>query len=361
MVGWLYIVPQLHGAALALGIAAGAPGWVGAGLVMAVVCVTVLSGGMRSITFVQAFQYWLKLVSLAVPLVFVLLRLGAEGISPTADGAAFGPGARGEAGFGLYGNDLADPGPAAGHAGPAPRAGALLHQPGRALRAAHHGARGGAALAVLPPADRVRHPRPDLRRRPAGRRNADATVLLLPERILGGTAGDLLAALVSGGAFASFLSTSSGLVVSLAGVISQGLFHGTVRGFRIATVLSCTVPLLLALATGSNALAGSVGAVFAFTASTLCPLLLLGIWWRGLTSAGAVAGMVAGALACGTALLSAAAFPALPPLADDLFTQPAAWTVPLAFAVMVGVSRATRPRGEDAIDRVMARLHTPER
>jgi cation/acetate symporter len=71
--------------------------------------------------------------------------------------------------------------------------------------------------------------------------------------------------------------------------------------------------------------------------------------------------MVTGALACGTALLSAAAFPGLTPLAEDLFSQPAAWTVPLAFAVMVGVSRATRARGEDAIDRVMARLHTPER
>ena len=114
-----------------------------------------------------------------------------------------------------------------------------------------------------------------------GAGTADATVLLVPERILGGTVGDVLGALVLGGAFASFLSTSSGLVVSVAGVISQGLFHGTVRGFRIATVLSCTVPLLLALASGSNALAGSVGAVFAFTASTLCPLLLLGIWWRG--------------------------------------------------------------------------------
>ena len=52
---WLYIVPQLHGAALTLGISTGLPGWMGAVLVMGIVCMTVLAGGMRSITFVQAF------------------------------------------------------------------------------------------------------------------------------------------------------------------------------------------------------------------------------------------------------------------------------------------------------------------
>ena len=45
----------------------------------------------------------------------------------------------------------------------------------------------------------------------------DAAVLLLPERLVGGVAGDLLGALVTAGAFAAFLSTSSGLTVSVAG------------------------------------------------------------------------------------------------------------------------------------------------
>ena len=34
---------------------------------------------MRSITFVQAFQYWLKLTALAVPVVFLLLAWRADG------------------------------------------------------------------------------------------------------------------------------------------------------------------------------------------------------------------------------------------------------------------------------------------
>ncbi len=126
---------------------------------------------------------------------------------------------------------------------------------------------------------------------------ADALVLLLPGELVGGMAGDLLSALVVAGAFAAFLSTTSGLVVSLAGVISQDLFGGSVQGFRRAAVISAVVPLGIASMTGSLALAGSVGMVFAFTASTICPVLLLGIWWRGLTDAGAIAGMVTGARA----------------------------------------------------------------
>jgi hypothetical protein len=41
--------------------------------------------------------------------------------------------------------------------------------------------------------------------------------------------------------------------------------------------------------------------------------------------------------------------------------QPAAWTVPAAFAVMVIVSRATVHRVPPTMAQVMTRLHTPER
>jgi len=161
------------------------------------------------------------------------------------------------------------------------------------------------------------------------------------------------------GAFAAFLSTTSGLVVSLAGVISQDLFGGSVKGFRRAAVISAVVPLGIASMTGSLALAGSVGMVFAFTASTLCPVLLLGIWWRGLTDAGAIAGMATGAVLCGGAMAAGAVLGAgeSPPW----LAQPAAWTVPAAFAVMVLVSRATGHRVPRGITRLMTRLHTPER
>jgi len=190
---------------------------------------------------------------------------------------------------------------------------------------------------------------------------ADALVLLLPDRLVPGPLGELLTALVIAGAFAAFLSTSSGLVVSLAGVISQDLLGGSVRGFRIAAVLSSFVPLVVALATESTGLAGSVGLVFAFTASTLCPVLILGIWWRGLTARGAIAGMVTGALLSGAAILGGAAVSAAAPGIRPFLEQPAAWTVPLAVLVTVVVSRTDRrgaPRGTEAF---LTRLHVPER
>jgi len=75
-IGWLYIVPQFQGAALALNVVAGIPPWVGAVTVAIVVAGSVAAGGMRSITFVQAFLFWLKLAALAVPVLFFLIAFG---------------------------------------------------------------------------------------------------------------------------------------------------------------------------------------------------------------------------------------------------------------------------------------------
>ena len=41
-------------------------------------------------------------------------------------------------------------------------------------------------------------------------------------------------------------------------------------------------------------LADTVGLAFAVAASTFCPLLVLGVWWRGLSTVGAPAGLVVG-------------------------------------------------------------------
>src|ERR1700712_193006 len=49
------------------------PTWVVAVIVALVVLANVVSGGMRSITITQAFQYWLKLVALLTPLLFLLV------------------------------------------------------------------------------------------------------------------------------------------------------------------------------------------------------------------------------------------------------------------------------------------------
>lgn len=78
-VGWLYLLPQLQGAGLTLTVLTGAPHWAGGVVVAFVVTAAVAAGGMRSITFVQAFQYWLKLCALLVPALFLLAAWAGDG------------------------------------------------------------------------------------------------------------------------------------------------------------------------------------------------------------------------------------------------------------------------------------------
>ena len=67
-----YLVPQYQGAGLALKALLGLPVWVGPLVVGVIVISNVVAGGMRSITFVQAFQYWLKLTAIAIPALALL-------------------------------------------------------------------------------------------------------------------------------------------------------------------------------------------------------------------------------------------------------------------------------------------------
>ncbi|MFF1882412.1 cation acetate symporter [Pseudarthrobacter sp. NPDC058196] len=358
MVGWLYIVPQLHGAALTIRITTGLPSWVGSVAVVVVVCLTVAAGGMRSITFVQAFQYWLKLTALAVPILFIMFVLAGHGAQPLAP-AAVNP--TGAAPAGPYQNVSLLVALLFGTLGlPHVLVRFYTNPDGHTARRTTLIVLGLLSVFYLFPTAYglvARMFAPDLAR--SGQ--PDAMVLRLPGEFVGGTAGSLLSALVVAGAFAAFLSTTSGLVVSLAGVISQDVLGGSVRGFRLAAVVSAVVPLGFALMTDSLALAGSVGLVFAFTASTVCPVLLLGIWWRGLTDTGAIAGMVTGGVLCGGAMIAGSLALAGSGQTPAWLAQPAAWSVPTAFAVMVLVSRATAHRVPATMPRTMTRLHTPER
>ena len=416
-IGWLYLVPQLQGAGLTVATVAGGPYELGALLVGAVVTGNVALGGMRAVTFVQAFQYWLKLTALAVPAIFLVLQWQSDGrpaVTPEA-GTVF-PAATtvvvehaatltlpdGTTREVRPGDELSfaegDPVPKISSVDAVDGADWLL--PGTAgdddrelfatyslILATFLGTMGlphvlvrfytnpdGAAarrttLVVLAMVGtfyllptlygvlgRIYTPQLLL----TGR--SDAVVVLLPSAALGnGLTGQLLAALVAAGAFAAFLSTSSGLLTSVAGVLSTDLLgRGSVRDFRLATIVAGLVPMLLALYVSGLDVSQVVGLAFAVAASSFCPLLVLGIWWRGLTDVGTAAGILVGGGAAIGAVLLTVVGPELTGWPAVLLAQPAAWTVPLAFTVMITVSWATRRRTPADVAATMLRLHAPE-
>jgi len=366
----LYLLPQLRGAGLTLRTLTGAPDWLGSGVAALVVLLGVAAGGMRSITLVQAVQYWLKLACLLVPLLFLLVH---------AHGGAGAAHAR------LVRSDWLEPmqGPHSlyltyslilatflGTMGlPHVAVRFYTNRDGQAARRTTVSVLVLLSLFyLLPPAYGALGHRylPGLS---AGDSTdtTDLVVLDLPHRLLGGAGADLLTAMLGAGAFAAFLSTSSGLVLSIAGVLGQdvlGRRFPAVTAFRLAAVAAALGALGVTLLTTGLAVAHAVELAFAVAASTFGPLLLLGIWWRGLTAAGAVCGMAVGGG------LSTAAILAVMTGADvggndgglvaAVLSQPAMVTVPLAFVVMVGASLATRDHRPPGLARTMVRLHTPE-
>lgn len=426
-VGWLYLLPQLQGAGLTLAVLTGAPDSLGGIVVAVVVVATVAAGGMRSITFVQAFQYWLKLTALLVPALFLVLAWHSDGAPsrrPFEEPAAF----REQRTVRVQDTvDLSLDRPLTVTVSGTVD-GRLHHATRLTLPAGTHHIASGTRLTAEPGGDGMsaslaagREQRPlyatyglvlatflgtmglphvvvrfyTSPHGVAARRttvtvlalvggfyllppvygalgrlytpeltvtgNADAAVLLLPDRMIGGLGGDLLGALVAGGAFAAFLSTASGLTMAVAGVLTQDVLPARgVRHFRLGTLLAMAVPLAASVLVGGLPVADAVALAFAVSASSFCPLLFLGIWWRRLTPPGAAAGMVVGG---GSAFLAVtatmAALPGTGPL-HALLAWPALWSVPLGFLTMVLVSLATPTRVPAGTAAILARFHLPE-
>jgi cation/acetate symporter len=199
----------------------------------------------------------------------------------------------------------------------------------------------------------------------------DAVVLSVPAAAWPGLPGEVLGAMVAAGAFAAFMSTSSGLLVSIAGTLSYDVWP-RLRGahtagararqahFRVAAPLGIIVPIGLALAAENLDISLIVGWAFALAASTFCPLFLLGIWWGRLTAAGAAAGIVlGGSLATTAIVLDLLRVGSGSGALAALLAQPAVVTVPVAFSAMVAVSLRSAVRAEGT-DRHALALHAPE-
>jgi cation/acetate symporter len=199
----------------------------------------------------------------------------------------------------------------------------------------------------------------------------DSVVLRLPHLAWPGVPGNLLSALTAAGAFAAFLSTASGLLVSIAGTLSYDVWervrstapagaHGRRLRFRACAVIGIVVPVLLALAAGNLDIGVLVGWAFGLAASTFCPMFLLGIWWEGLTARGAATGMIAGAaVASGGIFAGLVAGNDVGGALGALLAQPAVVSVPIAFLAMVSVSLLDPSPRVDP-EPVMLALHAPE-
>lgn len=367
---WLYLIPQFQGAGLTWHLATGMDRRIGGLVVVAVTLVNVLAGGMRSVTAAQAVQYWLKLTALFVPLVFLLWAWLGDGAPSPTDPA-----------FDLPGHE------AAGWADPlsgshpmyttysiivATLLGTMglphvvvryyTNPDGSAARRTTVVVMGllacfyaltpvYGALGRIYAGDLVAIGRSDL------------VALELPARMIGGLGAELLQAVLVAGAFAAFLSTSSGLTVAVAGVVSQDVVSRWAPGitaFRLSAVGAALVPYLISSVLLHLPAATAVALAFAVSASTFCPLLVLGIWWRRLTDVGAIVGLAVGGGLSGCCVVLAFLGDPLSGWWGRLVLQPAAWTVPAAFTAMIVGSLASRRRIPGHVTTFMVRLHTPE-
>lgn len=364
IIGWLCVLPQLKAASIALTFLTGANVVAGPLVVAIVAGVTIAAGGYNSIATVQSLQYWLKLAAVALAglvVWFVWMRSGA----PT-----LGSGSWGEplSGFGqrvhpFYLNLSIVFATFFG----------VMGLPDTFTR--YYSIKDGAdarriSLIVLvmlavfylfPPMLGAlgRHFTPGL----VGTAEMDSVVLALPQAALPGLLGDVLGALVAAGVFAAILSSTSSVTFSIASTLSQDLLRrrlSGIAGFRVGVLITIVVPFGLVFASRNFNLAEMMAMAMAVGASTFAPMLILGIWWRGLSVPGAIAGMLVGGVSSTIAVL-VALFRSLPADLQPYLSAPAAWSVPTAFIVTVAVSLFTQDRRPANASVVLGRLHTPDR
>ena len=184
---------------------------------------------------------------------------------------------------------------------------------------------------------------------------------------LGGTP---LLGFIAAVAFATILAVVAGLTLSGAAALSHDLWVNVVRHAhadakeqlrvaRVATIVLGVGAIVLGITFKGQNVAFMVSLAFAIAASANFPALVLSIFWRRYTTAGAVSSMVVGTLAT-LALIWLS-----PTIQVDVLARSGAWfplknpallTMPLSFVVGIVVSLLTTERARDdaaALDRRM--------
>jgi cation/acetate symporter len=176
----------------------------------------------------------------------------------------------------------------------------------------------------------------------------NAAALLLAEEVAGTPFFGFIAAV----AFATILAVVAGLTLSGAAALSHDVWVNVVRRghapekeqlrvARIATFVMGALAIVLGIALQGQNIAFMVGLAFAIAASANFPALVMSIFWRGFTTAGAVSSILVGAI---SALVLIYISPTIQVDVlghdDALFplTNPALVSMPLAFGVGIVVS-----------------------
>ena len=445
-IGFFYTMPQMKGAGTTLAyIFPGLPYWVGVAVIGAVITLNVALGGMKGITLVQAVQYWIKMFAISVPIFVLLSVYGGYGenlsvnksasdvASPPAIVQTVEPGApqrlalpekapADESWIAPFGPLTTKAATAAGLSPEESKPLSLLYTfslivalvcgtaglPHILVRF-YTNPDGVAAkkttmwvmiligvFYVFPPIFGVlgRNFLPELYAA-TGSKGPDKVVLELPIMIREkyGILGSILSGITCAGAFAAFMSTFSGLLVSMTSALAHDVYGRMLRPnstpaqrmamFKWCAILIGGVSVILGALVEPLEINFMVGQAFAIAAASYFPLLFMSVWWRGMTMKGAAVGMLTGGLsALVAATLVNASTLALDkgpmgklfagfggmndfwkeyPLLRILAEQPAIWSVPLAIGLMIVVSKATRKTIPEDIRMKMLVLHAPEK
>ena len=145
--------------------------------------------------------------------------------------------------------------------------------------------------------------------------NTDVIVLSTPE-----IAGlpYVISGLVAAGGLAAALSTADGLLLAIANALSHDVYYKmidpnapTMRRLTVARGLLVVVAIIAAAtaATKPGDILAMVGWAFSLAMAGNFPALVMGVWWKRTTSAGAMAGIIAGFGLCLFYLVTTRYFP----------------------------------------------------
>lgn len=187
----------------------------------------------------------------------------------------------------------------------------------------------------------------------------DVTNSNMAAPLLAKSFSEWLFAVISAIAFTTVLGTVSGLIIAASGAVAHDVC-GTllkmemtdtqkIRIAKIASVVVGIIAIVLGILFEKMNVSYLVGWAFSVAASANLPSLIMLIFWKGTTKHGITAAITVGVISSlSWILLSADTFKDVygldPAKALVPFSQPGIVTIPLGFAVLIGVSLMTKRR-----------------